>query len=52
MNEGPAPTERTTAAQTRRGSEARTSWATPHAEVIPLDCEITAYAPAGDGPLF
>jgi hypothetical protein len=24
----------------------------PEFEVIPLDCEITAYAPDGDGPLF
>jgi hypothetical protein len=27
-------------------------WATPSFEVIPLDCEITAYAPDGDSPLF
>jgi hypothetical protein len=26
--------------------------ARPRYEVIPLDCEITAYAPDGDGPLF
>jgi hypothetical protein len=24
----------------------------PAFEVIPLDCEVTAYAPAGDEPLF
>jgi len=24
----------------------------PRFTVIPLDCEITAYAPDGDGPLF
>jgi len=24
----------------------------PRFEVIPLDCEITAYAPEGDEPLF
>ncbi len=24
----------------------------PAFEVIPLDCEITSYAPAGDDPLF
>jgi hypothetical protein len=27
-------------------------WEPPRFEVIPLDCEITAYAPAGDEPLF
>jgi hypothetical protein len=27
-------------------------WKPPRFEVIPLDCEITAYAPAGDEPLF
>ncbi len=29
-----------------------TRWEPPRFEVIPLDCEITAYAPAGDEPLF
>jgi hypothetical protein len=28
------------------------SWETPRVDVIALDCEITAYAPDGDGPLF
>jgi len=28
------------------------SWARPSFELIPLDCEITAYAPDGDSPLF
>lgn len=28
------------------------AWARPVFEVIPLDCEITAYAPEGDDPLF
>jgi hypothetical protein len=28
------------------------SYESPHFEVIPLDCEITAYAPDGDDPLF
>ena len=28
------------------------SWSRPRFEVIPLDCEITAYAPDGDDPLF
>ena len=32
-------------------SEPRT-WARPAFEVIALDCEITAYAPDGDFPLF
>jgi hypothetical protein len=27
-------------------------YAPPSFEVIPLDCEITAYAPDGDEPLF
>jgi hypothetical protein len=27
-------------------------WEPPRFEVIPLDCEITAYAPDGDQPLF
>jgi hypothetical protein len=27
-------------------------WEPPAFEVIPLDCEITAYAPDGDDPLF
>jgi hypothetical protein len=30
----------------------RGGWARPAFEVIPLDCEITAYAPLGDDPLF
>lgn len=28
------------------------SWSAPGFELIPLDCEITAYAPDGDLPLF
>jgi hypothetical protein len=28
------------------------AWARPSFEVISLDCEITAYAPDGDSPLF
>ena len=27
-------------------------WEPPAFEVIPLDCEITAYAPDGSDPLF
>ena len=27
-------------------------WQSPAFQVIPLDCEITAYAPDGDDPLF
>ncbi len=27
-------------------------WQPPAYEVIPLDCEITAYAPDGNDPLF
>ena len=32
--------------------ESSRRWERPAFEVIPLDCEITAYAPAGDEPLF
>jgi hypothetical protein len=28
------------------------TWTRPSFELIPLDCEITAYAPDGDQPLF
>jgi hypothetical protein len=28
------------------------SWEPPQFEVLALDCEITAYAPDGDDPLF
>jgi hypothetical protein len=28
------------------------AWERPTYEVITLDCEITSYAPDGDGPLF
>jgi hypothetical protein len=28
------------------------AWSRPAYEVIPLDCEITAYAPDGGDPLF
>jgi hypothetical protein len=28
------------------------AWSRPRYEVIPLDCEITAYAPDGGDPLF
>jgi len=28
------------------------AWAKPSFELISLDCEITAYAPDGDSPLF
>jgi len=36
----------------RENSDARDTWSRPRVEVIPLDCEITAYAPDGDLPLF
>lgn len=32
--------------------ESAARWEPPRFELIPLDCEITAYAPAGDEPLF
>ncbi|HEY8152522.1 MAG TPA: hypothetical protein VII72_00180 [Myxococcota bacterium] len=31
---------------------ARPGWSKPSFELISLDCEITAYAPDGDTPLF
>jgi len=31
---------------------ASAAWTSPRFEVISLDCEITAYAPEGDQPLF
>lgn len=31
---------------------ASSTWQRPTFEVIALDCEITSYAPDGDGPLF
>jgi hypothetical protein len=33
-------------------TKAREIWAKPSFELISLDCEITAYAPDGDSPLF
>jgi hypothetical protein len=27
-------------------------WERPSFEVVPLDCEITSYAPEGEDPLF
>jgi hypothetical protein len=40
--------------QASQGSErsAAPAWQRPRFSVIPLDCEISAYAPAGDDPLF
>lgn len=32
--------------------DAARAWERPRFEVVPLDCEITAYAPDGDDPLF
>ena len=34
-----------------RAAEPR-AWEPPAFEVVALDCEITAYAPEGDDPLF
>lgn len=52
----PAGEGRVRATRTRqgeaRGDAARGSFERPRFEVIPLDCEITAYAPDGDLPLF
>jgi hypothetical protein len=38
--------------ENRTNVPAPSRWEPPAFEVIPLDCEITAYAPDGDGPLF
>jgi len=49
------PNERSAQApecRTERGRQSQQTWAKPSFEVIPLDCEITAYAPDGDSPLF
>jgi hypothetical protein len=32
--------------------QAQSAWTKPGFELISLDCEITAYAPDGDQPLF
>ena len=32
--------------------QAQPAWSKPGFELISLDCEITAYAPDGDQPLF
>jgi hypothetical protein len=32
--------------------QAQPAWSRPGFELISLDCEITAYAPDGDQPLF
>jgi hypothetical protein len=34
------------------GATAQARWTPPTFELISLDCEITAYAPDGDAPLF
>ena len=36
----------------RNESHGAARWEPPAFEVIPLDCEITAYAPDGSDPLF
>jgi hypothetical protein len=38
--------------QSQSPSAEPSTWAAPAYEVIALDCEITAYAPDGDFPLF
>jgi hypothetical protein len=35
-----------------RSDAARPSWQRPRFTQIPLDCEISAYAPDGEDPLF
>jgi hypothetical protein len=34
------------------GATAPARWTPPAFEILSLDCEITAYAPDGDAPLF
>jgi hypothetical protein len=48
------PNDRTARAATSptESSAASAAWSRPSFEVIALDCEITAYAPDGDSPLF
>jgi hypothetical protein len=48
-NDRPA---RVAASPAQGSATSHTAWARPSFEVIPLDCEITAYAPDGDSPLF
>jgi hypothetical protein len=38
--------------ENRSGTLGAGRWEPPAFEVIPLDCEITAYAPDGGDPLF
>jgi hypothetical protein len=45
------PNDRTPQAQSSAENESR-AWQKPGYELIALDCEITAYAPDGDPPLF
>ena len=39
-------------ASPERATHAGETWVKPSFELIPLDCEITAYAPDGDSPLY
>jgi len=50
----PMPNQRSERSTVSRESTAkvREAWAKPSFELIGLDCEITAYAPDGDTPLF
>ena len=38
--------------EAKQGTSAAPAWEPPEIEVIPLDCEISAYAPAEDEPLL
>jgi len=38
--------------ETRTPGREAARWEAPRFEVIPLDCEITSYAPDGNDPLF
>jgi hypothetical protein len=46
------PNRPTVAGPAAPASAEPAAWVRPAIEVIPLDCEITAYAPDGDTPLF
>jgi hypothetical protein len=51
MSNDPESREEVRSVRARGRPAVRAGWE-PRFEVIPLDCEITAYAPDGDDPLF
>ena len=53
MTRDPKTTEdRSLRTQVSKQATSLASWESPQFEVLSLDCEITAYAPDGDEPLF